>query len=309
MNEIQRYEQPQIIRTIDDAERAARAMSASGFFADTRQASQAIVKILAGQELGFGPFASMTGVHIIQNKPVLSANLMAAAVKRTNKYNYRVIEMSEKACELAFFEGGQEVGKSRFTMEDAVKAGVASKDNWKKFPRNMLFARALSNGQKWYAPDVFNGATVYTPDELGAPVDEEGNAVIEAKTEQVEEKQEAPKTNGTSRPLAAETLRSLMAAKVKKHTDAKTIASQQDRQIVAAVLDTTFHGEKTNRYELCKWLIGTASTKDMTQPQIKALQDWLECKSFDAVPPEYVIAEARSAHTAALKDAGQMELV
>ena len=39
MNEIQRYENPQIIRTIDDAERAARAMSASGFFADTKQAS------------------------------------------------------------------------------------------------------------------------------------------------------------------------------------------------------------------------------------------------------------------------------
>jgi hypothetical protein len=118
-----------------------------------------------------------------------------------------------------------------------------------------------------------------------------------------------PKNGNASRPLASDTLRSLMAAKVKKHTDAKTVASQQDRQIVAAVLDTTFGGEKTSRYELCKWLVGVASTKDMTQAQVKAVQDWLECKSFDAVPPDYVIAEARSAHTAALKDAGQLELV
>jgi hypothetical protein len=65
-------------------------------------------------------------------------------------------------------------------MKDAAAAGLTNKDNWKKYPRNMLFARAISNGQKWYAPDVYNGVTVYTPDEMGAVVDEEGNAVIEA---------------------------------------------------------------------------------------------------------------------------------
>ena len=169
-----------IIRTMDDAERAAKAMVASGFFADSKSAAQAVVKILAGQELGFGPFASMTGVNIIQNKPVLAANLMAAAVKRQGKYNYRVVEMTDSGCELAFFEAGQEVGRSIFNKADAEKAGLLQKDNWKKYPRNMFFARALSNGQKWYAPDIFNGATVYTPDELGAQVNEDGNAVIDA---------------------------------------------------------------------------------------------------------------------------------
>jgi len=167
-----------IIRSLDDAERAARAMAASGFFNDTRQASQAIVKILAGQELGFGPFASMTGVAIIQGKPAIGANLMAAAVKRTGKYNYRVVEMTNDVCEIEFYENGQPVGKSRFTMQDAQAAGLTGKENWRKFPRNMLFARALSNGVRWYAPDIFNGATVYTPDELGAAEDNEGNVVI-----------------------------------------------------------------------------------------------------------------------------------
>lgn len=174
-----------VIQTMDDAERAARSMSASGFFADSKSAAQAVVKILAGSELGFGPFASMTGVNIIQNKPVLAANLMAAAVKRNGKYNYRVVKHDEKTCSIDFYEGAEKVGNSTFTMDDAAKAGVASKDNWKKYPRNMLFARALSNGQKWYAPDIFNGATVYTPDELDATVDEEGN-VVNATAETVE---------------------------------------------------------------------------------------------------------------------------
>ena len=62
-------------------------------------------------------------------------------------------------------------------MDDAKAAGLTSKDNWKKYPRNMLFARAISNGQKWYAPDVYNGVTVYTPDEMGANVDGDGNII------------------------------------------------------------------------------------------------------------------------------------
>jgi len=48
----------------------------------------------------------------------------------------------------------------------------------------MLFARALSNGIRWFTPDIYNGATVYTPDEMGALTDEEGNVVEAAQAEQ-----------------------------------------------------------------------------------------------------------------------------
>lgn len=179
MNEITKV--PNIsIQTMDDVERAARAMSASKFFPDSVEMAKAVVKILAGQELGFGAFASMTGVSVIQGKPVVGANLTAAAIKRTGKYNYRVVEHTDQVCKIKFLENGEEVGISSFSMEDAKAAGLTGKDNWKKYPRNMLFARALSNGQKWYAPDVYNGATVYTPDEMGATVNEDGE-IVEVK--------------------------------------------------------------------------------------------------------------------------------
>jgi len=184
MNEIVKSQN--VLQSFDDVERAARAMSASGFFPDSKQAAQAVVKVLAGRELGFGAFASMTGVSVIQGKPVVGANLTAAAIKQTGKYNYRVLTHTDQECNIAFYEGGMDenhcVGVSRFTMNDAKAAGLTNKDNWKKYPRNMLFARAISNGQKWYAPDVYNGVTVYTPDELGANVDEEGN-IIDVKPE------------------------------------------------------------------------------------------------------------------------------
>jgi hypothetical protein len=71
-------------------------------------------------------------------------------------------------------------------MQDAQAAGLTGKDNWRKFPRNMLFARALSNGVRWYAPDIFNGATVYTPDELGAAEDDDGNVVVTEQPAQIQ---------------------------------------------------------------------------------------------------------------------------
>jgi len=163
-----------LIRNLDDAERAAQAMAASGYFQDAAKAAQAIVKILAGHEMGFGPFASMNGIHIIQGRPAVGANLMAAAVKRSGRYNYRVTEMSDTRCAITFYENGQPCGESVFTIEDARKAQTKNLD---KFPRNMLFARAMSNGVRWYCPDVFAGSAVYVPEELGATVDGEGNVI------------------------------------------------------------------------------------------------------------------------------------
>lgn len=149
----------------------------SGFFSDARDASQAIVKILAGREMGFGPIASMTGVYIVKGKPSLGANLIAAAIKRSGRYDYRVKTMTDQECTIEFFEridGKRElIGVSTFTRADATKAGTQNLD---KFPRNMLFARAMSNGAKWFCPDVFGGP-IYTPEELGAEVDAEGEVI------------------------------------------------------------------------------------------------------------------------------------
>lgn len=162
------------IDTIDDLQRLGEILSRSGFFEDCKQAAQAVVKILAGAELGFPAFSSMCGIFIIKGKPAIGANLMAAAVKRSSRYDYRVLELSDRICKIAFFDGGQEIGISEFSAADAQKAGT---QNMGKFARNMLFARAMSNGCRWFTPDIFLGAAVYTPEELGATVDEDGNVI------------------------------------------------------------------------------------------------------------------------------------
>jgi hypothetical protein len=139
-----------------------KAFAESGMFPDIKSAAQAIVKIQAGAELGIAPFAAMSGIHIISGKPTIGAGVMAAMVKASGKYNYRVTEQTDKVCSIDYYEGAEMIGTSTFTIEDAKKAGTKNTD---KFPRNMLFARAMSNGVKWYTPDVFAGP-VYVPEEM-----------------------------------------------------------------------------------------------------------------------------------------------
>lgn len=170
------------VNTLADARAVAETLALSNYF-DAKgnnpvALAQIATKILAGREMGYGPFASVNGIHIIQGRPSVSANLMAAAVKASGRYDYRVRRMDADACEIEFFEridGKREsLGVSTFTKQDAAAAKTQNMD---KFARNMLFARAMSNGVKWFVPDVFNGNAVYVPEELGAEVDGDGNVI------------------------------------------------------------------------------------------------------------------------------------
>jgi len=168
----------------------------SGLFAYRGGAAQAVVKVLAGREIGFGPIASMTGIHVISGRVSISANLMAAAIKRSGRYDYRVLTMTPQRCEIEFRERNGDkwdvIGSSEFTAQDARTAGTKNMD---KFARNMLFARAMSNGARWYCPDIFGGP-VYTPEEMGAQVDGETGEVIDAPAPRIVVEQPQPQGNG-----------------------------------------------------------------------------------------------------------------
>jgi len=166
-----------LVTTFEDVGRAAQYFFASGMFPDIKDQAQAAVKIMAGQELGVGPFAAMRGIYIIKGQIALSANLMAALVKRSGRYDYRIKRLDNEAAVLEIIDSGQVAYTSTFTLEDAKAAGVGG-DNWRRFPRNMLFARALSNGTRWVCPHVLMGA--YVPEELGGDMGDDDMVVAEA---------------------------------------------------------------------------------------------------------------------------------
>jgi hypothetical protein len=181
---------------LDTIQRTARLLAVSGYFDAKGDNAQSIAmvatKIMAGREIGIGPFASVNGIHIISGKPAIGANLMAGAVKQSGRYDYRVRELTNEVCKIEYFERNGEkwesIGVSEFTKADARVAGTKNMD---KYPKNMLFARAMSNGVRWYTPDIFSGNVVYVPEELGAEVDGDGN-VVDVTPRIVEDATEKP---------------------------------------------------------------------------------------------------------------------
>ena len=126
-----------IYQNFGEIQQAAGALYKSGYFQDAKSEAQALVKVMAGTELGLTPFVSMSGIHIIQNKPVLGANIMATLVKNDPRYDYKIKQCDNAACVLIWFEDGVKVGEAGFTIQEAQAAGLTTKDNWKKYTSDM----------------------------------------------------------------------------------------------------------------------------------------------------------------------------
>ena len=161
----------------------------SGLFPDIKTKAQAAVKILAGKELGLSPFESMKNLYLVNGKLAIQSNALASLVKTNPKYDYKVEVITNEECKISFWEikgdTKTEIGVSEFTFKDAAKAGLANKDNWKNFPRNMLFARALANGVRFYCPDAACGWHIAEEYEDLLPANRTETITITAKGEVV----------------------------------------------------------------------------------------------------------------------------
>jgi hypothetical protein len=160
---------------LNETKEMAEHFFKSGIFQDVKDMSVALVKIQAGQELGISPIMAMKEVYLIPSKAgvkiQIGASLQAAMIKKSGKYDYRIIDHSKEICTIHFFEKRadkwEKIGGETYTIADARAAGLtAGKDVWAKHPKNMLFARAMSNGAKWHCPDVFGGAIYNESDEF-----------------------------------------------------------------------------------------------------------------------------------------------
>lgn len=169
---------------IDNLSKLANILSKSGFFKDAAGSYQAFAKLLFGRDLGLSATAALTGVNLVEGKPELSANVQAQMVRSYigvggERYDYKVISPEgerHNRCEIAFYRIAdsrrETLGTSVFTMEDAERAGLTrptrrgEPSNYLKYPTNMLFARAMSNGVAFHCPEVTGGVRVYHDGEL-----------------------------------------------------------------------------------------------------------------------------------------------
>jgi hypothetical protein len=146
-------------------ERVAAGLAASKVFKDVPSTQNAMAKILLGADLGLTPTQALMNIDVVEGNARVRSNQLAAWVRQSPDYEYRVVEHDAEHCVIEFSYKGEPAGVSPFSMDDARAAGLVKehpKSAWRAHPRNMLFARAMSNGVRWYCPDLTGGVSVYT---------------------------------------------------------------------------------------------------------------------------------------------------
>ena len=144
----------------------------------------AFAVIMTGRELGLTAMQSLRSIHIIEGKPTLSADLMIALVRRSPVCEYLVLV--EGTAKVATYEAKRKDSpkptRMSFTIEDAERAGLLGKDNWRRFAPAMLRARCGSAICRAEFSDVMLG--VYDPDEIMPANDAPAEPVrwVEAET-------------------------------------------------------------------------------------------------------------------------------
>lgn len=162
----------------------ARALAESGLLPEQyrRQPGNLLWAIEFAEMLGVHPMQAITGVHVIEGKPSASADLMAARVRAAGHRLRITGDDTAATATLIRRDDPDYPFTATFTVDDADRAGLTvptrsgKPSNWMKYPRAMCRARAVTEVCRMGASEVLMGV-IYTPEELGADVDADGQPV------------------------------------------------------------------------------------------------------------------------------------
>jgi hypothetical protein len=105
----------------------------------------------------------MQSVSFVQGRPVVDATAQRALAERAG-YTVIPTEILPDRCTVTVSRGGQEIGRASYSLQDAKRANLLGKDNWRTDPEAMLVARATGRAIRRYAPTVLFGMA--SPDEI-----------------------------------------------------------------------------------------------------------------------------------------------
>ncbi|MEU2236122.1 hypothetical protein [Streptomyces vietnamensis] len=121
--------------------------------------------ILAGQELGMKPMATLKSIDVIQGTPALRAHAMRALVLAAG-HEIELVESTAEMCRMRGRRKGSEAWQEvRWDLERAELMQLTGKAEWKKQPQTMLVARATGELCRLIASDVLHGMP-YAAEEL-----------------------------------------------------------------------------------------------------------------------------------------------
>ena len=151
------------------------------------------VAIVKGAALGMDPITAANSLYVVNGKPAMYAETMAALVKNAG-YDIWAEEASDESVTVCVRRRGSDLmHSSTWTIERARKAGYMSNKRYETNPQQMLYARALSEACKRGAPEVLAGLS---------SVEEESVNVGEAEVKPMQRKRKPSKVKPNDVPEA-----------------------------------------------------------------------------------------------------------
>lgn len=168
---------------------------------------QVMVIVQHGKELGISPHIALNNIHVIGGRPTLSSSMIGSLLKRrgiewTWDHDYDKIidekgeaemytdEVANRRTTIHFYwkskitERVMETTHSVTWVQMAL-AGYVDKDNWRKYPKEMMRARCLAYAVRALFPEVLSGFysdleinDVVGNDSVDVNLTEEGDLVL-----------------------------------------------------------------------------------------------------------------------------------
>ncbi len=181
-NQLSLIPAPQEFQTMKEL--SAMAFKSGLLPSGIKSAEAAMIIMLKGRELGIPAMQAFSHIHIINGKPTMSAELMLTQIyKCLPKAIINFVISDDKICKIEAQRPNGNKTEWAFTIDEAKKAELLTKEPWRKYTSAMLRARAITIMARAIFPDCLNGVS-YTAEELGADIDldDQGNEVIKDVT-------------------------------------------------------------------------------------------------------------------------------
>jgi hypothetical protein len=178
------------LMTVPDMEKMAIAIAKSNLFG-MKKPEEVMALMAISQAEGRHPALAARDYDIIQGKPSKKSEAMMRDFL-TNQGKITWHTLSDTIADATFSHpAGGEV-RITWDLERAKIAGLGGKDMWKKYPRQMLRARVISEGVRTVCPMATSG--MYVPEEVRdfAPEPKERDVTPEVTDVTPEEKTVTP---------------------------------------------------------------------------------------------------------------------
>lgn len=150
-----------VVYSMSDMERLATAIAKSKLFGMQTQ-EQALALMAIAQAEGLHPAIAARDYHIVQGRPTLKADAMLARFQAAGgKVEWH--SYTDECCDATLSHPSGGTVRIIWDMERVKQAEIKNSDMYRKYPRNMLRARVISEGIRTVYPGVVVGT--YTPEE------------------------------------------------------------------------------------------------------------------------------------------------